>query len=318
MTIARWQRRTLLVSIATLLLTASTFAYLRQGASVVTVDDALRDFRAAASQGDAGVDPVATAEGDAAGGGQVVAAAQAQEPAAPGLSTTASAPVMAASTQAGGPAPAGPAVAVASRRVAAEGVYVYDTDGHEETDAVGGARHDYPKQTAVTVRHNDCGAFVMRWQPLGERWDESDLCADDGGVAIRRFSTFHEFFQQRQQNDFRCPPGTHVFRWAAAAGATWSWECTDGASVFATTVTHMGVEDLSIGGQTVRAVHMRYDSKMTGANRGIQTQERWLDPDTGLLYKMRTDIDTEADSPFGAVNYQEHYTITLASLSPRT
>src|SRR3712207_8673916 len=41
-----------------------------------------------------------------------------------------------------------------------EGVYTYTTTGYEEVDQPHD-RHDYPRQTALTLRHTDCG-FVQR------------------------------------------------------------------------------------------------------------------------------------------------------------
>ena len=47
---------------------------------------------------------------------------------------------------------------------------------------------------------------------------------------------------------------------------------------------------------------------------GDRRRHRGIDPNTGLLFRMTTDIVTQADSPFAAVNYEEHYVITLSSL----
>lgn len=134
---------------------------------------------------------------------------------------------------------------------------------------------------------------------------------------MRTFTTYHEFFQRSQEQRFDCPPGADVHRPGAPAGATWAWRCTSGPSAIETVVTVVGEETLDVGGTPVQAIRARYESTMTGANRGTQRQERWMRASDGMNLRIRTDIDAEADSPFGAVRYEEHYTITMTSLHPR-
>ena len=62
-------------------------------------------------------------------------------------------------------------------------MYVYDTAGFETTDALTGGRHDYPAQTTITVQDAGCGS-VQRWQPLDQRWDETETCRVDAGYAM--------------------------------------------------------------------------------------------------------------------------------------
>ena len=57
----------------------------------------------------------------------------------------------------------------------APGVYVYDTTGFERVSALGGAQHDYPTQTTMTVTENDCGVTV-RWAPLEQRFENWTMC----------------------------------------------------------------------------------------------------------------------------------------------
>lgn len=229
--------------------------------------------------------------------------------------TAPSAPTARAGPGTGPPPPAERAPVPAADATAEDGVYVYATNGYEATDALGGSRHDYPQESAVTLRNTPCG-WVQRWEPLAERWDESELCREGEAVAIRRFTTYHEFFQRGQRQDFTCPAGSHVAR-PAAPGEQWQWECTWGSSKITTVVTFIGNEPFHVGGRVIEANRFLYESRLTGSNRGTQRQERWLHAKSGLNLRITTDIDTEADSPFGAVRYEEHYTITLSSLRPR-
>jgi hypothetical protein len=331
-------RRTVIalsVVVGLLLVSGAGALYLRKAPREVTVDDALATFRASASA----PSPSSTAPGDDGGVAGVGAPAAGPSPAAPqpagavasatptgSGSPAAPSPTLGA-TRAGGGGPGSAPVAQpqaatdsgaspTARAEIEDGVYAYATEGYESTNALGGARHDYPKETPVTVRKADCG-FTQRWQPLQERWDESHLCRSDASFDIATFTTFHEFFQRSQEQQFTCPAGSSVYRTNAKAGETWGWRCTAAGSAIETIVTVVGTETLDIGGRAVPTVRIKYDSKLSGANRGTQLQERWLHAESGLNVRIKTDIDTEADSPFGAVHYEEHYTITATSLTPR-
>ena len=320
-TLSRRARIGLPVVVATLLVSGIGAAYLRQGATTVSVDAAVEAFRASVTT------TTTSPGGPAREGGPGVTAAVATDADVPAARTPVAAPADKSASAAPFAAPApkpnevrpGGQAATAHRTAIEEGVYAYATEGYEETNALGGARHDYPAETAVTVRRAECGGWTQRWQPLAERWDESDLCPEQGGNAfsVRRFTTYHEFFQQHQQQDFTCPEGSHVSRFDAPPGTTWQWRCTAGASAIETNVVVVGTEQVDVGGTVVNAVHMHYSSKMSGGNTGTQEQHRWLHPESGLNVKITTDIDTQADSPFGRVHYVEHYTITLLSLTPR-
>ena len=319
----RWQWVALVATIGSLVIGGVGSIYLRQEARVVTVDDALANFRAssgATSESQAGDQPATDAAPSeqpdgAATAGAAAASGPAQTATAVGTPTT----VARAQSTPSAPAPAPGAQAPASQprpQDTAEGVYVYATSGYESTNALGGSRHDYPKETAMTLHRSDCGV-VQRWQPLNERWDESDLCIEKDAVAIRRFTTYHEFFQRGQKQDFMCPPSSHVARFAVATGTTWTWQCKTDSGAIDTKVTFVGFEEFTVEGKARRAAHFLYESTMTGSNRGTQRQERWIDMEFTLNLKIQTDIDTEADSPFGAVHYEEKYTVTLTSLTPK-
>jgi hypothetical protein len=327
-------RRALSLAIGTLLASGVGSVYLRQAPDAVTVDDAVTAFRSASgppvdggsATGTSGADP----SSDAATIVPSTAADGEAAPAAGSAPTTSAAPAPGRAadggrTGAAGSAPATPAVTVESRQPSPppeprdadieEGVYTFATEGYEATSALGGARHDYPRETPVTMRRSACG-WTQRWQPLAERWDESELCRTDAGMDVRRFTTYHEFFQKTQQQQFECPPGSAVHQRDAQPGATWSWHCAAGASAIDTVVTVLGPEAVVVEGQEVAATKVHYESTMTGGNRGTQKQDRWIRRD-GLNLRIKTDIDAEADSPFGAVHYEEHYVITIASLTPR-
>src|SRR5688500_7216726 len=238
--------RMALVAVAVLqAVTGGALLYLRQGPDVVTVDDALRALRAGTRTQPLVKDPSAPGSSDAA-------AADAPRPEAPPEAAP-TAPAAAG----GQPAPSSQ-VASGPAAKPADGVYTYATKGYEETDALGGARRDYPDKTAATIRPGSCG-WTFRWQPLEQRWDESDHCQEAGGVSIRRFTNFHEFFKRTDRGDFTCPEGSIVLPRDPKPGQTWSWGCSGPKGTVKVISTFVGVETLDVGGSRVEADHVHYD-----------------------------------------------------------
>ena len=278
-------------AVASLLLAGAGAIWLQEESTAVSVDTALQRWRAV---------PVTTTTTTAA---PAAAAPAPTEVAAPAVAEA--------------PAPAAPAAAPAPAAPAEpeQGVYVQSTSGGEETDALGGAEHDYPAETAFTVSANDCG-LTFRWQPLEERWDEWELCRTPAGFEARRFSTFHSFFGRSQQQDFACT-GAVLVPSDRAVGRAWSWSCSNDGGSASSQSTIVAVEPVDVGGSVVDAVHVRFANTFEGANSGSGTIDWWLHPTTGLPVRMAAELDTDSDSPFGRVAYRERFTSTVTSLSPR-
>ena len=196
------------------------------------------------------------------------------------------------------------------------GVYTYNTAGYEQTDALGGARHDYPAQTAITVRPLDCG-WVQHWQPLEERWDDVDLCPANGTWTLLGVKTFHEFFRQTQEQDSTCDPGAVYVPPEATAGAKSAFTCRGSFGAMDFTAQVIGPEDILVGATPTSGLRIHYAAKFTGSNRGTGTYDEWTATNGALLQRV-WDMHIVTDSPFGTVRYDEHYTITLAAMDPKT
>ena len=304
--------RTVLTGLVVFLLVAGASAvWLRQGARDVTIDDALADFRAGAA-----VTTTTVASPAAPSTGPEGETTGTPAGATPAVATPNPNQRQSQAEKAGQPTQPQTVAAAGQRLLPDEGVYTFDTEGFEETNALGGARHDYPKQTAYVVRHTECG-WTERWQPLRERYDEALLCHEPTGVGIRRFTTYHEFFQRGLTSVYDCPPGNLVRPWDAKPGHRWTWKCEGKDGAVTSNSTFVGRQSLTIGGQAIEAEYAKYESQTTGANRGTLLQERWFHPTTGMLLQLKVDVRTNSDSPFGAVDYREQYRITLTSLTPR-
>jgi hypothetical protein len=280
--------------------------YLRQGAHTVTVNAALERFRAGAST----TVPAATAT--------TVAAADPGAAAATGGSPTPGA------ARAGAPATAkvatGPSGASASSTRSgsspADGVYVYATQGYEATNALGGARYDYPAQSTVTIQRSDCG-WSERWQPLQERWDTWTFCNIAEGQWSKHLASYHEFFKKSQQQDFDCGTAAVWRPVNPQVGAQRRASCSGSGGATNVLATLVSLDDMTVGGQQLHALHIHFDLTFTGSNRGSGTQDRWLDRATGLMLKMGEDFDLQSSSPFGDVHYEEHFKLDLTSVTPQ-
>jgi hypothetical protein len=196
-----------------------------------------------------------------------------------------------------------------------QGVYVYATKGHEQTDALAGARHTYPNETSTTFRKGGCG-WISRWQPLEERWEESEFCESAQGTRMKRYTMYHEFFQRGVREDFACDG--FVQKVGARAGDNWSMVCKSPQSTAKGKVSVVGLENVEVAGTVVKALHMRYDITVSGNNRGRMVQHRWLSERPRVMPRMTQTADLKVDSPFGVAGYKESYELKLRSLEPRT
>lgn len=289
----RWVRVLLITAIAGNLIGAGGAMYMLSGSTDLSVDEAVQRYRANALSPDAL--PSATS--------------------APSKAPTAS------KSKKGGPAKTAQTTTKTKTEAQAGlsepelGVYVYKTDGYEETDALSGQRHDYPAESTLTISRHDCGVR-FRWQPLKERWDESDGCLKPEGVVLSRFAIYHEFFHRGVLEDFALGDDALVLPEEPVTGDTWRWKGKSNDSAIDTLTTVIEFETIAVGSEQVRTVHVRYKTAMTGANEGTQTQDRWMDTRTGLLIRMITAVDAKVETPFGKANYTERYRIDLTSTKP--
>jgi len=202
----------------------------------------------------------------------------------------------------------------ASLRAPDAGVYVYDTSGFESVDALGGDRHDYPAETAMTVVAEGCG-FRVTWTPLEERTDSSLVCQQGDGLVVVESTTAHAFFRQSDEEHFVCDEGAW---WLPPPGvAAWTTVCRTPDRVSTRSALVVGTEVVSVGGHAVDAVHLRFDDVLSSGSTGTTTSDVWLDRATGLVLKQHNDAETKNDSVLGVVVFKEEIDLTLRALDPQ-
>lgn len=205
--------------------------------------------------------------------------------------------------------------AAASAQEPQPGVYTYATSGHEEVDALGGSRHDYPAETTVTYVRTGCGR-TNKWQPLKERVSSDDICRAAGGAELRRSVQRRSFFGQTEEQVLVCEPGFVLIPTGARPGSTSRGTCRSDDTVVALTSRFVGIERMQVGGRGVEVFHLRTTVRLTGSTRGSSEREGWFTP-SGLLVQVRATTDSVRDTSAGAVRYTETYELRLQSLDPK-
>ncbi len=196
------------------------------------------------------------------------------------------------------------------------GLYVYATTGYESTDALAGARHDYPAETYLTIQPGGCGTLV-RWQPLEQRYEEWDYCAD-GRMA--GWDSFYEWFQIDNTDQWECPEPVEV---QGEPGASWVVDCSKVASEEAGAAREtnsyevVGYEPLVVDGEEVQTLHVRTAVAGSGATTSSGQVDTWYLVGTPLPVRRVVVHDSTTDSRIGAVQYHEQAEIQLTSLRPR-
>ncbi|MEY2422072.1 MAG: hypothetical protein QOI95_2139 [Acidimicrobiaceae bacterium] len=287
-----------------LLLALNAFAFkeVSNRADPVTVDTAIARYRATAQ-----VAADSTPSTTAAGATPAVAAdADAQ---APGQARTSAGQQQATET-------AGPAgeVGVGRGPTPAPGVYVFDTIGFERVSALGGAQHDYPKQTTMTVTKSECGVDA-RWTPLEQRFERWTMCMTGTANEMAKFTTHHEFFGKTEERTFDCRD-TYIRPPSDAPGTTANGGCTNGNDVAVTSTTVIGPETVLVQGSPVDTVRMHFDHQLSGSSNGYQRGDVWVRLSDGMLVRFISEIDADANSVIGPTHFHEEINLSLAELEP--
>jgi hypothetical protein len=194
------------------------------------------------------------------------------------------------------------------------GVYVYATTGSESISALGGTTHRYPRRSTITVTPAPCG-MTLRWDVLTTRSDTVTVCTDGEGQRLGGWVERHRFFGQDDRSEWRC----EATAWlpAAAPGAELPYRCASSDTEQRGTTRVLRGRTVVVGGAPVDAVVVRVEAEETGSSRGELTQERVLEPVTGLPLEIEYRVATKNDSPIGDVGFQERYRLRLLSLEPR-
>ena len=195
------------------------------------------------------------------------------------------------------------------------GVYVYDTDGFERTDALGGATHQYPQTSTITVTADPCGVR-LRWDVLKGRETVWRICIRSGRWTQTVRDERHTFFGIGDQTTYRCVDT--LFRPAGdEPGSTFRVGCTTGEATERGRGLVVGREECMVGGAAVECAHVRTTTAFAGGTTGQATFDFWLSRSTGLPVAVSMRSRTTSGSLIGDVHYEEDVSLRLTSLVPR-
>ncbi len=194
------------------------------------------------------------------------------------------------------------------------GVYVYETQGMEEVDALLSPSHRYPAQTVLAVESSSCG-YVERWTPREGRTTERELCPGVSGLSITHYSEVHTFLGSEDARDYVCSSDALLLPTDPHGAATWSFACSTGDTEEAWAGGVVAVED---GGPLTAGavVHLRFDTVLSGRTTGTSVKEFWVREADGLLIREHIANENATGTAIGDVTYLEQYTLELTGTTP--
>lgn len=195
------------------------------------------------------------------------------------------------------------------------GVYVYATDGSEQTDALSGVTHRYPRTSTITVSGVPCGVR-LRWDVLRGRSTTWTVCTEASDWIERSRYERHTFFGVTDETTYTCTG--KPFRPAGDRPATaFTVDCSTGKAKEQGPGRVVGRETVRVGGTLVPAVHIRTTTSFSGDTTGSSTFDFWLARETGLPVRIDMVSRTTNGSLIGDVHYEERVSLHLTSLVPR-
>jgi hypothetical protein len=197
----------------------------------------------------------------------------------------------------------------------APGVYTYTTSGRDSVDALGGAHHEYPATTTITVTSSGCGVS-QRWDVLVERWELWQRCAEGDGVREVARTTYDQFFGQGQTDSYTCTGDVRPVD--AEPGTTWTESCAQGDDVEVRHGEVVAREPMAVGDVTVDTLHVKVTITVEAYPSDTRVVETWYRVGSDLVVAQQAVASTTNPSPIGDVHYDESYEIHLDSLTPLT
>lgn len=212
------------------------------------------------------------------------------------------------------------ASASVARSRPSEGSYIYDLSGTARA-GLGPFVFGVPVPSAARLSISyagDCGVLVTTTTSNSE----TGVYCPTSTAVLALYSSVQTMtvLIWHQTTTTTCAPPADMARDGAAPGESWPMSCgvrTDGLdnSRFRAdgTVTYVGPETLTIGGQPVAAFHGRADVAFTGERTGSMVEDLWLDAN-GL--PLKRSLHQRTVGARNATVFGMDYTATLRSLTP--
>lgn len=195
------------------------------------------------------------------------------------------------------------------------GIYRYRTTGNETIDALGGAKHDYPAETTITIIDSGCGV-QLRWDALRERRDEWTLCSTPDGVVLQRDGVqYHEFFSQPDDEALSCDRVVVLVPTGEAAVEPVQQSCMLAEDPWLPRWEILERATRTVDGAEIAVQHVRMTIDDNDSYAEHTTID-WYLADSGLPVEVQSTKASASPSPIGAVVYDEQYHLELVSTTP--
>jgi hypothetical protein len=202
-------------------------------------------------------------------------------------------------------------------RLPVQGVYSYRTQGFE-TVSMGGGRHDYPERTYATVRAKGGCDWELEHRVLEEHVERRLQCSGPGQFTEKDERADITFFGQKNTAYYRCDPPLVLAQAGDQPGTRRTGTCRADDGQAALSTTFVGRERITIGGVAVEALRVRMEGVVSGRAEGTSSSDTWAHPETGLMLKSIRKVDTRAKAFGTTVDYREEATYELERLEPAT
>jgi hypothetical protein len=191
----------------------------------------------------------------------------------------------------------------------AEGVYSWDTQGHEE---VGGARRSFPAETQRIITRDENGWHEHHYfSEERESWTDFQVTDKAAAIAMQRNKV--TFGPVTEDAVIQFSPVMLVGPYHPEVGQTWegSWTGKTYGDYTGRVFDH---STMAIGGEEVETWAVQIDIEMKGEQEGHVQAKVWMAPEYFLTVHEEYVQDVKAD----VGTYHAEWSMTLKSLKPQT
>ncbi len=209
----------------------------------------------------------------------------------------------------------------------ARGVYLYTGTGTDKLSLPPMSQAEGPSMPGtVTLQGHDCWTFRVDYS--SHHWETWNFCREGNDTTERGGQIWQLWaigpLHETNLTNLTCSPGTMWLPPGATAGQTWHSACRGTSSAVKGVMHSIGpyrfvrTTTLEVGGHPVRTAEFTQLRTESGAQRGTERDEMWIDASNGLPIRIYQNISVVTLTPFGTSTYTQTGTFTLGSLVAHT
>jgi hypothetical protein len=175
----------------------------------------------------------------------------------------------------------------------------------------------------VTLQENGCWTFRMDYS--SHHWQTWKFCRGANNETTQRGGEIFQVWavgalRETNLTNLTCTASTMWLPATPSGGQTWQSRCRGTSSAVKGVMHSDGpyrfVRDttLEVAGKPMQTAEFLQLRTVTGAQRGTERDEIWIDLANGLPVRMNQSISVVTATPFGTSTYTQVGTFTLRSL----